>query len=131
MGASARTQFPKLDGALPLVGHLFEMYRRFPGMCARGIAAHGPLFFIDGGPSSLQLVCTGARALQLLKLPELSTGLYAEDFNALLGNTLLAFDGDKHRQVRQLLTPPFTPQRIRRSDVLSIVSSAVERRIAG
>ncbi|HET6585732.1 MAG TPA: cytochrome P450 [Nannocystaceae bacterium] len=114
-----------LDGALPILGHLPEMYRRFPSLCARGSAAHGPLFWIHGGPGARQLMCTDASALQILKSPSMSNSFYAEGWNTLLGNTLFAFDGDEHRRVRGMLAPAFTPSRIRRSDVLRIVTETV------
>ncbi len=114
-----------LDGALPILGHLPEMYRRFPSLCARGASAHGPLFWIHGGPGARQLMCTDASALQILKSPAMSNSFYAEGWEALLGNTLFAFDGDEHRNVRNLMAPAFTPGRIRRSDVLRIVTETV------
>ncbi len=122
--------FPTLDGALPLIGHLAEMYRRFPLMCARGARAHGPLFYIQGGPGPKQLMCTDPSAIAILKSPDGSNSFYTEGFNALLGNTLLAFDGEQHRRVRQVLNPSFTPQRVRRSDVLQIVREAAEARLS-
>jgi cytochrome P450 len=118
-----------LDGALPILGHLPEMYRRFPSLCARGSAAHGPLFWIHGGPGARQLMCTDASALQILKSPAMSNSFYAEGWDALLGNTLFAFDGDEHRRVRNLMAPAFTPNRIRRSDILHIVNDSVTRHI--
>jgi cytochrome P450 len=121
--------FPTLDGALPVIGHLAEMYRRFPTMCARGARAHGPLFYIHGGPGPKQLMCTDPSAITILKSPSGSNSFYTEGFSALLGNTLLAFDGEQHRRVRQVLNPPFSPQRVRRSDVLQIVSDAAQTRI--
>ncbi len=122
--------FPVLGGALPVLGHMVEMYKRFPSLCARGSAAHGPLFWIHGGPGAKQLMYTDAAALNLLKSPSVSTSFYAEGFGALLGNTLFAFDGDEHRRVRQAVTPPFTPQRVRSSNVLEIICQAVDARIA-
>ncbi len=127
-GASKR-DFPVLDGALPVLGHMAEMYRRFPALCARGRAKHGPLFWIHGGPGARQLMYADPAALSLLKSPSVSTSFYAEGFGALLGNTLFSFDGDEHRRVRQAVTPPFTPQRVRQSDVLEIITSAVDARI--
>jgi cytochrome P450 len=121
--------FPTLDGALPILGHLPEMYRRFPALCARGSAAHGPLFWIHGGPGAKQLMCTDASALSILKSPSMSNSFYAEGWEALLGNTLFAFDGDVHRRVRNVLAPAFTPNRIRRSDVLHIVTDTVSSHV--
>jgi cytochrome P450 len=69
-------------------------------------------------------------ALALLKNSSMSNAFYAEGFGALLGNSLLAFDGDEHRRLRQAVSPPFTPQKVRKSDVLDIVCDAVEKRIA-
>lgn len=111
------------------MGHLAEMYKAFPAMCARGAAAHGPLFWIQGGPGAKQLMYTSPAAIAVLKHPQVSSSFYTEGFSALLGNTLMAFDGEQHRSVRQVLTPPFTPQRVRRSDALGIVVSAVQARL--
>lgn len=122
--------YPDLDGAYPIVGHLPEMYRRFPALCARGARAHGPLFFVHGGPGARQLMCTDESALAALKEPGVSTSFYAEGFGALLSGTLFAFDGDAHRRVRGLMAPAFTPGRIRKSDVLSIVDDVVGARLA-
>ncbi|NUP12544.1 MAG: cytochrome P450 [Polyangiaceae bacterium] len=121
--------FPVLEGGLPVIGHLYEMYRSFPELCARGAAAHGPNFYIEAGPGVRQLMCTAPTALQVLKHSAASTSFYAEGFSALLEGTLFALDGDEHRGVRQAITPPFTPQRVRRSDVVSIVVDAHRRRI--
>lgn len=118
-----------LDGAWPLLGHMAEMYRQFPALCERGTRAHGPLFWIQGGPGARQLMYTDPAALSILKNPSVSTSFYTEGFSALLGNTLLAFDGDEHRRVRQPMTPPFTPQRVRASDVIAIVTDSVQKRI--
>lgn len=127
--AHRTAQFPTLDGAWPILGHMGEMYRRFPELCARGTKAHGALFWILGGPGARQLMYTDAAALQLLKNPAVSTSFYTEGFSALLGNTLFAFDGDEHRRVRQPMTPPFTPQRVRASNVIKIVTETSQRRI--
>jgi cytochrome P450 monooxygenase len=127
-GSTPTSVFPVLDGAWPVLGHMPEMYRRFPELCARG-RAHGPLFWIHGGPGAKQLMYCDPDALQLLKHPATSSSFYTEGFSALLGNTLFAFDGDEHRRVRQPMTPPFTPQRVRASDVIAIVTDAAERRV--
>ncbi len=121
--------FPTLDGAWPILGHMGEMYRSFPQLCDRGTKAHGSLFWIMGGPGARQLMYTAPAALNVLKNPAVSTSFYTEGFSALLGNTLFAFDGDEHRRVRQPMTPPFTPQRVRASDVITIVTDASRRRI--
>jgi cytochrome P450 len=123
------TSFPSLDGAWPIVGHLPEMYRRFPALCARGEARHGPLFWIEGGPGARQLMCTDACALEALKDPAVSTSFYSEGFAALLANTLFAFDAGEHRRVRGALAPAFTPARILQSDVLPIISEVVSARL--
>ncbi|HZS36733.1 MAG TPA: cytochrome P450 [Polyangia bacterium] len=123
--AKARNGFPILDGAYPIIGHLPEMYRRFPALCARGLAAHGPLFWIHGGPGAPQLMFADPRAFDILKHPNASTSFYSEGFSALLGNTLFAFDGDEHRRVRAQFAPSFTPAAIRKTDVLQIVTEAV------
>lgn len=123
--------FPALDGAWPLVGHLLEMYRDFPALCARGAAMHGPLFWVKSGPGERQLMCTDPSAFSVLKDPASSNSFYHDNFDALLGNTLLAFDGELHRSVRQVLNPPFTPQRVRRSDLLAIICEVIESRMAG
>jgi cytochrome P450 len=124
-----QSEFPVLSGAWPLIGHLPEMHLRFPTLCERGITAHGSLFWIKAGPDT-QLVLTGPRALSVLKNPAVSVSFYKDAFDLLLGNSLLSFDGDEHRSVRQVLNPPFTPQRVRRSDVLQIVLDTTQRRVA-
>jgi cytochrome P450 len=129
MQTSANAGLPVLDRALPVLGHMPEMYRSFPGLCARGVARCGPAFWIHGGPGARQLMVADEAALALLKSSTVSTGFYAEGFGALLGNSLLAFDGDQHRRIRQALSPPFTPQKVRQSDVLDIVCDAVQKRI--
>lgn len=121
--------FPTLDGAYPIVGHLPEMYRRFDGLCARGERAHGPLFFIEGGPGARQLMCTAASALTALASPAASTSFYSEGFGALLSNTLFAFDGAEHKHIRKMMAPAFTPGRIRKTDVLHIVSEVCSAHI--
>jgi cytochrome P450 len=123
------SDFPVLDGAWPVLGHMGEMYRSFPSLCDRGTKAHGPLFWILGGPGARQLMYTAPQAINLLKHPAVSNAFYTEGFSALLGNTLFALDGDEHRRVRQAMTPPFTPQRVRASDIVDIVVDAVERRV--
>lgn len=123
------SDFPVLDGAWPLLGHLGEMYRQFPSLCQRGTKAHGHLFYIQGGPGAKQLMYTAPQALNLLKNPAVSSSFYAEAFETLLGNTLFSMDGDEHRRLKQAMSPPFTPQRVRASDVTSVVIDAVERRI--
>ncbi len=129
-GSTHPSVFPMLDGAWPVVGHMKEMYRGFPELCERGVRAHGPLFWIHGGPGARQLMYADPAALQILKNPATSTSFYTDGFSALLGNTLFAFDGDEHRRVRQPMTPPFTPARVRASDVVSIVVDTAERRVA-
>lgn len=128
-GSTTTGAFPTLDGAWPILGHMGEMYRSFPQLCARGTKAHGSLFYILGGPGARQLMYTAPGALSLLKNPGVSSSFYTEGFSALLGNTLFAFDGDEHRRVRQPMTPPFTPQRVRASDVITIVADAARKRI--
>jgi cytochrome P450 len=122
--------YPSLDGALPIVGHLPEMYRRFPELCARGQAALGPLFWIHGGPGAQQLMCTHAGALGVLNQRAASTSFYAEGFEALLSNTLFAFDGSEHRRVRGVMAPAFSPARVRRTNVLAIVADAASAHVA-
>jgi cytochrome P450 monooxygenase len=122
--------FPSLDGALPVVGHLPEMHRRFPALCARGEARHGPLFWIHGGPGARQLMCTDASALEALKSPALSTSFYAEGFGPLLERTLFAFDGDEHRRIRSALAPAFTPARIHGTGTLALIERLATRAIA-
>jgi cytochrome P450 len=107
------------------------MYRRFPALCARGSAAHGSLFWIQGGPGAEQLMCTDAAALDALKAPQASTSFYAEGFEALLSNTLFAFDGSEHRRVRGVMAPAFTPARLQKTDVYAVIAEIVQRRIAG
>lgn len=121
--------FPSLDGALPIVGHLPEMYRRFPGLCARGAASLGPLFWIHGGPGARQLMCTDRSALGVLRNPAVSTSFYSEGFGALLSGTLFAFDGEEHRRVRSVMAPAFTPGRIRKTDVLEIMRDVISARV--
>lgn len=121
--------FPSLDGALPIVGHLPEMYRRFPALCARGAATLGPLFWIHGGPGARQLMCTDRSALAVLKHPAVSTSFYSEGFGALLSGTLFALDGAEHRRVRNVMAPAFTPGRIRKTDVLQIMREVMTTRI--
>jgi cytochrome P450 family 117 subfamily A len=128
--AKALKGFPMLSGAYPLIGHLPEMYRRFPAMCARGVAAHGPLFWIHGGPGARQLMYADARALEIFKHPSASSSFYQEGFSALLGNTLFAFDGDEHRRIRGVFAPSFTPAAIRRSDVMRIIDEVTAAGIA-
>lgn len=123
------SDFPVLDGAWPVLGHLGEMYRQFPSLCARGTKAHGHLFWIEGGPGARQLMYTAPQALNLLKNPALSSSFYAEAFETLLGNTLFSMDGDEHRRLKQAMSPPFMPQRVRASDVTSVVIDAVEKRL--
>src|SRR5262245_1989208 len=128
--ASARAlKYPMLDGAYPIIGHLPEMYRRFPSLCARGTTAHGPLFYIHGGPGARQLMYTHPTAIEVLKNPSASSSFYAEGFGALLGGTLFAFDGDEHRQIRGVLAPAFTPASIRRTDVFRIITDAARAAI--
>ncbi len=122
-----RDGFAVLDGAYPVVGHIPEMYRRFHSLCARGRAAHGPLFWIHGGPGAPQIMCADASAIALLKHKKASTSFYAEGFRALLDRTLFSFDGEAHRSIRAILSPPFTPRNLRRSDALSIIEQAGER----
>jgi cytochrome P450 len=123
------TTFPTLSGAWPIVGHLPEMYRGFPELCRRGTLAHGPLFYIHGGPGARQLMCTHAQALALLRRKEMTNGFYAEGFGALLHRTLLAFDGEEHRHIRSVLSPAFTPKHLHGSDVLPTIVDVVERAI--
>ena len=125
------TTFPTLSGGYPIVGHLPEMYRGFPELCRRGTEAHGPLFFIHGGPGARQLMCTHQEGLSLLRSKGVTNAFYAEGFGALLGGTLLAFDGEKHRHIRSVLSPAFTPRHLHASDVLPIVVDAVERAVDG
>lgn len=125
-----RDGFGVLDGAYPVVGHIPEMYRRFHSLCARGRATHGPLFWIHGGPGAAQIMCADPSGLALLKHRDASTAFYAEGFGALLKRTLFSFDGDAHRSIRGVLSPPFTPRNIRRSDALTIIEEAGERGFA-
>ncbi len=117
--------FPTLGGALPFVGHMPEMYRGFPELCRRGARVCGPLFWVHGGPGARQLMCTDPSALGLLKSSGVNNSFYTDGFGALLGNTLLAFDGEEHRRVRHVLSPPFMPQRVRASDVMGIIEDTI------
>jgi cytochrome P450 family 117 subfamily A len=123
-------RFATLDGAYPIVGHLPEIYRRFPSLCARGQRAHGSLFWVHGGPGPRQLVCADARALDVLKDPGASTSYYAEGFGVLLSGTLFAFDGDEHRRVRGLMSPAFTRGRIRASDIPRVIDEVARKHAA-
>jgi cytochrome P450 len=122
--------YPTLDGALPIVGHLPEMYRRFPALCARGERKHGPFFHIHGGPGARQLMCAHPSALSVLREPAASTSFYADGFGALLSGTLFAFDGEEHRRVRGLMAPAFTSQRIKKADVLTIIDDVARAHLA-
>lgn len=122
--------FPTLGGALPFIGHMPEMYKRFPELCRRGARACGPLFWVHGGPGAKQLMCTDPSALGVLKSAGVSNSFYRDGFGALLGNTLLSFDGEEHRRVRHVLSPPFMPQRVRASDVMGIIEDTIREHMA-
>ena len=98
------------------------MYRDFPGLCARGTAEHGPLFWIECGPGIRQLMCAHPSAIDVLKGGNTSNAFYAETVGALLGGTLFALDGEEHRRIRGTMAPAFTPKQVRRSDMLAIVA---------
>jgi len=119
--------FPRLDGARPLVGHMPEMYRRFPELCERGVRAHGPLFWVQGGPGAEQLMLATRDGVALLKEPALSTSFYAEGFGPMLGDTLFALDGAEHRRIRGLMAPAFTPKRMGQTEVLRVIDEVATR----
>lgn len=121
--------FPRLDGARPLVGHMPEMYRHFPELCARGHRAHGPVFWIEGGPGAKQLMLATRDGVALLKDKALSASFYAEGFGPMLADTLFAFDGAEHRRLRALMAPAFTPKRIGQTEVLRVIDEVARRSI--
>lgn len=121
--------FPRLDGARPLVGHMPEMYRHFPELCERGVRAHGPLFWVQGGPGAEQLMLATRNAAALLKEKALSTSFYAEGFGPLLADTLFAFDGAEHKRLRGLMAPALTPKRIGQTEVMRVIDEVATRSI--
>jgi cytochrome P450 len=121
--------FSRLDGARPLVGHMPEMYRHFPELVARGVKAHGPLFWIQGGPGAEQLMLATRDGALLLKDKALSTSFYAEGFGPMLAGTLFVFDGAEHQRVRGLMAPAFTPKRIGQTKVIRVIDEVATRTI--
>lgn len=120
---------PTLAGGWPFLGHLPEMHRDFPGLCARGVAAHGPLFWITPGPGGGQLMCADPAIVEALKGRQVSVEVYAENVGAVLGGTMLALDGEAHRQLRGTIAPPFTPRQVRRSDIVAVIAEVARAHV--
>ncbi len=121
---------PTLSGSVPLLGHLPAMLRRFPELCARGIATHGSLFFIHGALGVRYLVCAEPSILDVLNGQEVSTSSYIEGATTLLGGTLLSFDGEAHRRIRLPMSSAFTPKQLTRSNVLKLIHTVASEHIA-
>lgn len=101
--------FPELGGALPWVGHfpfvMFDPRRTY----ARAEAKLGPNFWVrQFGQRSL--VSTAPEALTLLKNKTTTSTHYQDVAGALLGDSLIVNDGERHTRVRQSLAGAFTPR---------------------
>src|SRR5688572_24188019 len=121
---------PTLAGGWPILGHLPQMHRDFPALCARGVAAHGPLFWVAAGPGPRQLMCADPAIVEALKGRQFSVAVYAENVGAVLGGTVLGLDGEVHRELRATIAPPFTPKQVRRSDVVAVIAEVARAHVA-
>lgn len=105
------------------------MFGDFPALCADGVAAHGRMFWVDGGFGMRQLVIADPAVLDILKNPEISSSYYSEGFATLLGRTLFCLDGEEHRRIRGTMAPAFTPKSIRRFDFVSMVADVARAHV--
>jgi cytochrome P450 len=120
--------FPELGGALPWVGHFpFVMFdpRR---MYVRAEAKLGPNFWVRQF-GARTLVSTSPDALALLKNKTTTSEHYREVAGALLGDSLIVTDGQRHTRVRQSLAGGFTPRGLTASGAGARMAETIEQHV--
>lgn len=105
-----RSGFPVMAGSLPVLGHIVSLHEDAVAALQRAHASLGPIFWANRGFGRWCLCCVGPGAFELLKHPHVISAGARPVLNYLIGNTLLASDGAKHRRMRSAMNPPFAPR---------------------
>lgn len=123
--------FPKLAGAFPLVGHMPAMASDLLGLLRHAERSLGPIFWLDTGGGQDHLFCMTPEILEAFKSQPLSSDHLRSCSGEFFGESLLVFDGSKHRHMRSAMNPPFTPRGLAEVDIGAFLADAVERRVKG
>ena len=122
--------FPKLAGAFPLVGHMPAMASDLLGLLRHAERSLGPIFWLDTGGGQEHLFCMKSEIAEAFKSQPLSADhLRSYGGGGFFGESLLVFDGSKHRHMRSAMNPPFTPRGLAEVDIGAFLADAVERRV--
>jgi len=121
---------PVAPGWLPVVGHVPSLIRDLPGFL-RGCDRTGPLCWLDVARGPRQLVSTREEAFTVFRNRETSSKNLANAGGALLGRSLLVFDGSPHRRMRGAMGAPFTPRGLNAASAGALIREVVEPRVAG
>ncbi len=91
----------------------------------------GPVFWLHIGTGPDNLFCMQREVFEAFKNRPLSTDHMRGISSEFFGESLLVFDGAKHRHMRGAMNHPFTPKGLGKVDVGSFLADAVERRVKG
>lgn len=122
--------FPVCEGGLPVVGHLWNVYRDMPGFCRQAERELGPFFWAPMGFGRKDLFCTLPEAFDLFKNRTTSSANLGDQAGPFLGHhSLIVHDGAPHRHMRGALTPPFTPKGLSAVDVAPVLAEVIAGRV--
>lgn len=122
-----RRGFPVLPGAFPILGHMPAIATDLPALLRRAERDLGPYFWVELGFWGPQLVCTLPAALDLLKNKVTTSTIMHDRAPEFVGGTIIAQDGETHRQRRNAMNRPFQPPGLTVADIGSVFAERIEK----
>lgn len=100
-------------GAVPVLGHVLQLYRR-PLEFIASLPAHGDLVELRLGPLRAYLACAPDLVTQILLNPRVfdKGGRFMDNVRSVTGNGLATSNHQDHLRQRRLVQPAFHPRRI-------------------
>ncbi|MEZ4393749.1 MAG: cytochrome P450 [Polyangiales bacterium] len=121
---------PLAPGALPLLGHLWAMYRDHLGLMLRAERAAGQAFRVRIGPGNETVFLLGPASLELLKHRASSSVGLSEQVTALFGDSMITRDGADHARARTAFASAFSPKGLGASSVGPELARLVDDHVA-
>lgn len=122
--------FPVLPGGFPLIGHLPAIVTALPHLLRCAEREVGDHFWLDFGPGGLALTCVHPDAFTLFKNKVTTSQLIEEVAPEIMMGSLVAQDGDLHRQVRSAMNGAFIPKGLAAAEIGPLFASIIEKRVA-
>jgi cytochrome P450 len=130
--ARMRGGYPKLAGALPVIGHMHAIHNDFLGMVRRGEQDLGPMFWVNLGFDKQTLMLMQPESFALFKHKAMTSAHIGDvkPLRELFGKSIIAQDGAAHHHARSAMTSAFTPKGVSASELGSAFADIIEKQVA-